>query len=388
MPRLPISSAAATTLTLNGKKVVSFGGCNYLGLSFDPSVQAAMIDGLRQFGISTSASRQTTGNTLAHDRLEVALREFLGADDAIVVPDGYTANLAAAQALAATHRAAVIDSRCHRSIREAIAGTGATLVEFEHLNASQAALKLAVLDKGMRASLWTDGVFASDGSVAPLPELLAAARKFGATLVVDDCHGFCTLGENGRGTVSHFGLPSPLPPDVIITSTLAKGLGCHGGVICGTRNLIERIRNGSVAYICTTPTSPAIAAAAIAALSVIQRESARVERLRQNAFLLRSGLRSLGVQIPDSPTPICAFTLGTRPQMEHLCAEMLSRGFLAPLIDYPNGPAPCYFRLSVTSEHTPELIESFVRATAECLQGVVPDLHIPAPRPELRSTIV
>ncbi len=388
MPRLPISGASATTLVLNGKTVVSFGGCNYLGLSFHPSVQAALVEGLKQFGISTSASRQTTGNTVVHDRLEVALREFLGATDSIVVPDGYTANLAAAQGLAPTHRAAVIDSRCHRSIREALAGTGATVVEFEHLNAADAAFKLGSLSKASLATVWTDGVFASDGSVAPVPELLAAARKFRATLVVDDCHGLCTLGECGRGTLSHYGLPSPLPPDIVITTTLAKGLGCHGGVVCGTQGLIERVRNGSTAYICTTPASPAIAAAAIEALAVVQREPARVERLRQNALLLRRGLKSLGVILTDSPSPISAFTLGTRQQMEKIHSDLLARGFLAPLIDYPDGPAPCYFRLSVTSEHTPEQIDAFIAAAAECTRGILASLNVAPARTELSSTVV
>lgn len=380
MPRLPISNATATVLTLDGKQVVSFGGCNYLGLSFHPDVQAAMVKGMKQFGISTSASRQTTGNTTVHDKLEVAIKEFLRAPDAIVVPDGYTANLATAQALSLTHRSAVVDARCHRSIREAIAGSGMKLAEFEHRNAKDVAAKLA--SAGERASLWTDGVFAADGSVAPVPELLAAARNAGATLVVDDCHGFCTLGDGGRGTLSHYAIPSPLPRDVVITTTLAKGLGCHGGVVCGAAELVQSIRSSSTAYVCTTPTSPAIAAAALEAVAVVQREPERLDRLRANTSRLRRGLQTLGIQTPESPTPIFAFTLGTRAQMEQLHNQLLNRGFLAPLTDYPDGPAPCYFRLSVTSEHSYEQIDAFVTAATESLRTMRPPISV---QPELSS---
>ncbi len=380
MPRLPISNATATVLTLDGRDVVTFGGCNYLGLSFHPDVQAAMVRGLKQFGISTSASRQTTGNTTAHDQLEAALRQFLKAPDAIVVPDGYTANLATAQALALTHHSAVVDARCHRSIREAIAGSGMKLFEFEHRNAKDAAARLG--SAGERASLWTDGVFAADGLVAPIPDLLIAARKAGATLIVDDCHGFCTLGDGGRGTLSHYGVPSPLPRDVVITTTLAKGLGCHGGVVCGTAELIQSIRSGSTAYVCTTPTSPAIVAAALEAISVLQREPARLDRLRANASRLLRGLKSLGIQTRESPTPIFAFTLGTRPQMEQVHNQLLDRGFLAPLIDYPDGPAPCYFRLSVTSEHSYEQIDGLISVATESLREMRPPISL---QPELSS---
>lgn len=361
MPRLSISSADGPIITLDGRRTVSFGGCNYLGLSFHPDVQRAMVDGLKEFGISSSASRETTGNTTAHDRLEVAIREFLNVEAAVVVPDGYTANLATAQALGGTHRVAVVDARCHRSIRESIASAGMRLVEYAHRDADEAAARVrASAEEGM-VSVWTDGVFAADGAIAPVVELARVCGEVGATLVVDDCHGLCTLGRGGRGTVSHFGIDAGAG-HIVVTSTLAKGLGCHGGFIAGTNLIADLVRAQATAYVCTTPVSPAIAAAAVEAIRVLEREPGLVERLRGNAGLLARELRGAGIEVADAGTPIFAFTLADATEMTGLHEHLLRDGHLAPLISYPDGPAASYFRVSVTSGHTEEQIRGLGRS--------------------------
>jgi 7-keto-8-aminopelargonate synthetase-like enzyme len=353
MPRFPVSGATATHVTINGRDVLSFGGCNYLGLAQHPEVINAAARAMARFGLSTSASRETTGNTTAHDELEAALIRFLGMPTAVVVPDGYTANLAIAQALAADHRVGIIDRRSHKSIREAVAVSGMELVEFDHQSPGSAAEQIARhAPRGV--AVFTDGVFTADGGLAPVPELLATLPSRGAVLIVDDCHGFCVLGPRGAGTVSHFGVADPR---LAITTTLAKGLGCHGGVVAGAPWIAERVRTRASAYICTTPTSPAIAAAAAEAVGVVQREPERLARLRDNAQRLSSGLSRLGIDIVRTPAPICAFVLNTAEQMRQIHTDLLAEGILAPLISYPGGPASTYFRLSVTCEHRPEQID-------------------------------
>ena len=162
MPRLSVSQASPTSAVIGGRSVISFGGCNYLGLAHHPDVHAALIEALGQFGLSTSASRETTGNTTAHDQLEAAACRFLGFPAAVVVPDGYTANLAIAQVLAPSHPIALVDRRSHKSIREAIAGAGSTLIEYDHRDARHAA-QLVERYKGEGVSVFTDGVFTADG---------------------------------------------------------------------------------------------------------------------------------------------------------------------------------------------------------------------------------
>lgn len=368
MARMAISGAAGTTVRIGGREVVSFGGCNYLGLSYHPEVLAALQRGLSHYGISTSASRETTGNTVAHDALESAVRDFLGVESAVVVPDGYTANLAAAQALAGTHRYAVIDARCHRSIRESLACAGMTVAEYAHLDAEQAAERVREFAALGLVSVWTDGVFAADGSVAPVAELAAACDEHGAALIVDDCHGLFTMGPGGRGTAAQAGLRDH--PSITITSTLAKGVGCHGGFVAGSNMIADMVRDRSTAYICTTPVSPAIACAAVEAFGVVQRELELVDRLRRNADELSRGLIRAGLRIENHGTPVFAFT--TEGDMRALHESLLEHGFLAPLIEYPDGPAPRYFRLSVSTLHTRDQIAGLCAALARSLRAVGP----------------
>jgi 8-amino-7-oxononanoate synthase len=363
MPKLPVTGASATHVTIKGREVLSFGGCNYLGLAHHHDVISAAIGGLARYGLSTSASRETTGNTAAHDELEAVLMRFLGMPGAVVVPDGYTANLAAAQALAADHRVAIIDARSHKSIREAVAVAGMELVEFDHLSPGHAAAQTA-RHASRGVVVFTDGVFTADGGLAPVPELLAALPARGAVLIVDDCHGFCVMGPRGAGTVTHFGLSDPR---LVITTTLAKGLGCHGGVVAGAPWIAERVRTRASAYICTTPTSPAIVAAATEAVGVVLREPERLARLRENAARLSGGLARLGLDLVRTPAPISAFVLASMDRMRQIHSDLLSGGILAPLISYPGGPAPCYFRLSVTSEHRPEHIDRLLASLGALL---------------------
>lgn len=353
MPRFPVAGATATHVVLNGRETLSFGGCNYLGLAQHPRVIAAAVEGLARFGLSTSASRETTGNTTAHDDLERALMAFLNMPAAVVVPDGYTANLAIAQALASDHRVAIIDARSHKSIREAAAIAGMETVEFDHLSSGSAAEMIA-RHRTRGIAVFTDGVFTADGAVAPVTSLLEALPERGATLVVDDCHGFCVLGPRGAGTLSYLNV---IDQRVVLTTTLAKGLGCHGGVVAGAPWAVERVRGRSSAYICTTPTSPAIASAAVEAVGVVQREPERLARLRENAGRLSTGVARLGVETVRTPAPICAFVLRSAEQMRQIHTELLGEGVLAPLISYPGGPSATYFRLSVTSEHRAEDID-------------------------------
>lgn len=360
MPRLTVTHASSTLVRIGGRDVVLFGGCNYLGLAHHPAVLAAAKGGLDRYGLSTSASRETTGNTTAHDELEAALAEFLTAPAVIVTPDGFTANLAAASALAPDHRTALVDSRAHASILEAARASGMCIETYAHRGAAAAAA-ISRLHAGSGVVIWTDGVFATDGSLAPIAELLAALPPGRATLVVDDCHGVGAIGPGARGTLAQLEIRDPR---VILTGTLAKGIGCHGGFISGGAEIVARVRAASPAYIGTTPVSPAIACAAKEALAVIDREPQRLERLKSNTHRLRTGLSRLGLAAGASTVPVFAFTLASEGRMEALHESLLRDGFLAPLIRYPGGPAPVYFRLSVSSEHAAGQIDGLVEALA------------------------
>lgn len=348
MPRLPIESSTATTVALHGRELLAFGGCNYLGLSGEPEVLAAAGEGFARFGISTTASRETTGNTLSHESLERELARFIGQESCILSAEGYTANFAACQGLSHDIGVALLDSKAHRSIRNAATAAGMQVFEYEHLNPDSAAwLIRQYSDSGI--AIMTDSVFAADGAIAPLDALLRLLPTRRASLMVDDCHGFCVLGEGGRGAVSHFGLDDPR---VCITTTLAKGLGCYGGAVLGRGGFVHRIHETSAVYRGSTPVPPGLAEAARAALRIIEREPHRVERLRGNIRAMRVTLGGLGLRLPPEGIPIFTFTLSSVEHMRDVSEKLLEAGVLAPLIDYPGGPGPLYFRVVVTASHT------------------------------------
>ena len=382
LPGPAVESATATTAVVAGHTWTTFGGCNYLGLAQHPEPIAAAREALPRFGLSSSASRETTGHTSLHAELERRLAAFFESEAALLVPDGYTANIAAMQTLAAPPHPAgrvVLDRLAHRSLADATATAGMHPVFSAHLDVAAAANACA----GIRRPVFgSDGVFCVAGSLLPIPDLLNALPH-DATLVVDECHAFTTLGPGGRGSVVHFEAHRGSDAHrVVRTCTLAKGLGCHGGVLLGSAKLIEHARRAASVYVGTTPVAPPIAAGAIAALDVLEREPQRVARVQANARRLGTALAELGLIEPrpdGPPTPIFAFAPeGGDAAIERTLAAFERRNLLIPAIGYPGGPAARYFRVSVTSEHTPEQIATLVRALAEALDAETPDAALPA----------
>lgn len=370
MARLHIESQTPTSIRLRGRDLVAFAGCNYLGLGAHPRVIAALTDAARRLGLSTTASRETTGNSVSHESLEAELAAFMGQEAAILSAEGYTANFMALQTLALTHRIALIDSHAHRSLRHAAIGAGMQVFDYEHLSAESAGwLAKQYADQGV--VILTDSVFAADGAIAPLPELLAALPKHRATLVVDDCHGFCVLGKGGRGTVNHFGLDDPR---IVVTTTLAKGLGCYGGAVLGRRQFIQRVQDTAWVYRSSTPLPPAMAEACREAVRILQADTMLVDNLRSNINAMRQALFLLGLPLPPADVPIFTFALSPAPRQELIHMRLIDKGLFAPLIEYPGGPADRYFRVVVNAQHTAAQIDTLARELARALDSTRNDM--------------
>ncbi len=364
MARIPVESASATEIVVEGRHLIGFGGCNYLGLSHHPAVLSAVRAGLDRYGISTTASRETTGDTMAHEALEAELAGFFQTEQCLITPEGYSANLALGQALARDYRVAITDEKCHSSVSHAVAAAGMRVIAYPHLDA-RAAGALAAHYTREGVVILTDGVFAADGMVAPVRALHEALPPGRSLLVVDDCHGLCVLGRSGRGTADHHGLSvagRPLDSRTLITTSLAKGLGCYGGAIAGPSAIVQMAQNVASVYRGTTPAPPAIIEGAREALRVVEREPQLIQRLRANTDRLRRGLQGLGVALRPTPAPIFTFVLGDAASMERVHQALLGRGLLAPLIAYPGGPTDRYFRVTVNAVHTGEMIDALLEA--------------------------
>ncbi|QOJ01565.1 MAG: pyridoxal phosphate-dependent aminotransferase family protein [Phycisphaeraceae bacterium] len=359
MPRIPFEGWTESTARLGGREVDVFGGCNYLGLAHRAEAVAAVRDGAARWGLTTTASRETTGNTTAHEAMEREIAAFLGKPAAILTTEGYTANIALGQGLAGGRRVAVVDERSHSSVVFGMGAPGLVVETYRHLDAGDAA-RAAGRHDPREVVVMTDGVFAADGGVAPAGAILRGLAP-GAMLVIDDCHGFCTLGPGGRGVAAMDGVSGD--PRVVITTTFGKGLGAYGGAVVGEPAVVEAVRERSLVYRGTTPCPPPMIEGARAALRVLAGEPGLVERLGANVREVRrvlwAAFAGAGVEASASITddgsprvPIFVFWLGSAGRMRAVQEAMLSAGVFVPLIDYPGGPVPWYFRATVSACHT------------------------------------
>jgi 7-keto-8-aminopelargonate synthetase-like enzyme len=371
MPNIPSDFCTATTIRRGETEFISFGGCNYLGLAHRPEVIKAVIEATGVYGLSSSASRETTGNARPHALLETRLTAFCGHRRGLLVPDGYTANLAAMQGLEAlgiSH--ALIDARAHASLKDAATLAGMEIRLFDHLDAEQAHSMRRDLDAP--CVILTDSVFTTDGELAPVHALHQALGP-SDWLLLDDCHGFGVLGDHGRGTPNELGLRSDR---LIVTTTLAKGLGCAGGIVMGPEEPIESARVHSIAYRCTTPAAPPLVAAGLVSLRLLEHDETLHQRLHANIDHVRTTLRSLDLPAHSLSTPIFAFTIDDRATMKQIEQTLLDAGIILPLMDYPNGPAPIYFRLSVNASHTIDQLNKLRGELANAIASAVAEANI------------
>ena len=363
--RLAMERGSATTAKVGGREVTVFGGCDYLGLSCHPEVTAAATRSLTSIGISASASRETTGNTPPHERLEETITSFLGVESAQLTPEGMTANLAAASA-ASRAQILLVDEGAHASVLAAADSSGAEVIRYAHLDAADAVTRIAA-NRGKRIAVMTDGYFAEDGEPAPIEPILRTLPESG-TLIIDECHAFGVIGPRGRGTLDLLGFRDPR---VVITSTLAKGIGCYGGFVAGARGFIERARESTAAY-CTTPVPPALADAARTAIGLVDDDRSLLKRLRTSGERLRAALKRQGIATSPRPLPVFAFSFESRERMRSLHERLLDDGILFPLIRYPGVRSGHYFRVAASAAHTDKQLDSLDRALESAMSGARP----------------
>jgi glycine C-acetyltransferase/8-amino-7-oxononanoate synthase len=355
-----IDSAPGAEVELDGRRILLFSSNNYLDLAAHPRVTEAAVNAIRRYGVGAGASRLMSGSLRPHRELEERLAAFKRVEAALVFTTGYQANLGLIPALAEDRDIIYADRLCHASLIDACRLCKASLRVYRHRDHAHLARLLTRGHARRSALVVTDGVFSMDGDLAPLPELFKATRQAEATLVVDDAHGTGVMGPEGRGTVEHFGLEGA---PIVQMGTLSKALGGLGGFVAGARDLIEYLVNRARPFVYTTALPPAMAAAAIAALEVLEAEPERRMRLWSLRDRLHDGIRQLGFDTLDSRSPIIPLLVGDADAALSLSEALLTRGVYAPSIRPPTVPAgTSRIRLSVTAGHTPEQIDHVLEA--------------------------
>ena len=355
---------SAVEFLADGQQRVNFSGNDYLGLSRHPSVLTAGSETAATVA-GAGASALVTGYRPEHQDLEQALARFFQRDAAVVFSSGYLANLALASALLRRGDAIVEDKLNHASLIDAARLSDAQLHRYPHLDRHAADRQLSRHADGERL-LVSDGVFSMDGDCAPLQELVDLAARHSALLCIDDAHGIGVVGDRGRGSVAAAGLDQDQVP--VMIGTLGKTLGSGGAFITGPADLMDHLVQTARSYIYTTAMPPAQAAAATAALEVLETDASRHTRLRANIQHFRDHAQDAGLPLQDSQTAIQPLILGSESAALTASDHLLKQGYLVAAIRPPTVPeGSARLRITLCSEHTDHQIKGLVDAMSRCL---------------------
>ncbi len=337
-------------ITRNGRRLLSFSCNDYLNLTHHPAVKKAAIAALQRYGAGSGASRLVTGNHPLFADLEARLARLKGTEAACIFGSGYLANAGIIPSLIGSADMVLIDELAHACLWAGARLTRGTVITFRHNDVAHAQALLAEhRDNHPRALIATDGVFSMDGDLAPLPELAELARHFDAWLISDDAHGLGVLG-GGRGSSFATGTKADIPLQM---GTLSKAIGAYGGYLCASRPVIELIRNRARTFVYSTGLPPAIAAAAIAAIDVIENEPETIARPMQNAIAFT---RLVG--LPDATSTIVPIVIGDEQQTLAASRLLEEEGFAVIAIRPPTVPAgTSRLRLTFSAAHPADEIE-------------------------------
>lgn len=357
---LPVNSGPCEALiTLNGKEVINLSSNNYLGLASHPRLIEASINATRKYGVGAGAVRTIVGNMDLHEELDRVLAEFKKEEAAIVFQSGFACNAGAIQAIAEAGDLIVSDELNHASIIDGVRLSKADKAVYKHSDM----VSLETILKERRSNyrnvlIITDGVFSMDGDIAKLPEIVTLAKQYNALTYVDDAHGSGVLGQNGRGTVDHFGLHGQV--DFII-GTLSKAVGVVGGYVAGSKAMRQWLLHRGRPLLFSTAMTPASVAAIIEAIHILSETTEFTDRLWDNARYFKQKLASTGFDIGHSETPITPIMVGDEALTIKFSKTLLERGVYVSGIVFPTvAKGKGRIRCMISALHTKEQIDKAV----------------------------
>lgn len=358
-----LQSPQGPSVQVDGRELLAFCSNDYLGLANHPQVIEAWQAGAARWGVGGGASHLVIGHSTPHHELEEALAEFTGRPKALLFSTGYMANMGVVTALAGQGDTVLEDRLNHASLLDAGLLSGARFARYQHNDVDS--LNLRLQKAAGNTLVITDGVFSMDGDLADLPALCAEAKRADAWVMVDDAHGFGTLGANGGGIVEHFGLAQD---DVqVLVGTLGKAFGTAGAFVAGSEELIEAMVQFARPYIYTTSQPPALACATLKSLELLRSEHWRREHLSELIRRFREGATALGLELMDSPTPIQPILVGDSGRALRLSQMLRERGLLVTAIRPPTVPAgTARLRVTLSAAHSFEQLDRLLEALGEC----------------------
>jgi glycine C-acetyltransferase len=338
--------------TFDHKSVVNLSSNNYLGLTTHPKLVNAAREAVEKYGVGSGAVRTISGTMAMHMELEQRLATFKHVESVVVFQSGFAANAGTVAAVLTKDDVIVSDELNHASIIDGARLSRAAIKVFPHKDVDAARKILQELPAGQKKIVITDGVFSMDGDLGRVPELAALAEEYGAIMMVDDAHASGVFGKNGSGTVDHFKCHGRVDIQV---GTLSKAIGVLGGYVAGSRNLIEFLYHRARPFLFSTSHPPAVTAACLAALDILETEPQWIEKLWDNTRFFKAGLVKLGFNTGMSESPITPVVVGEAATAAKMSDALFDRGVFAQSIGFPTvARDKARLRTIVAATHTKE----------------------------------
>jgi 8-amino-7-oxononanoate synthase len=362
--RRVLDSPQQARARIDGRDLVNFSSNDYLGLAADPRLVQAAHRALDDYGVGSGASPLVSGHLRAHEEAEKRFAAFSGLPRALLFPSGYAANLAILTVLGGLDAEIFGDRLNHACLHDGARLSRSTYTRHAHLDMAALARSLEASRAAVRI-VATDAVFSMDGDLAPLPHLLDLCERHDAWLVIDDAHGVGVLGGRGRGSLEHFAIASPR---IVYMATLGKALGGYGAFVAGSERAIEWLLQRARTYIFSTALPPVMAAAASAAIDLVETDPSLLARLRSRIAEFRAACAALGVPVTPSETAIQPVIVGGAERALEVSARLADRGLFVPAIRPPTVPkGTSRLRVSLSAAHGRADVERLAQALAESL---------------------
>lgn len=367
-----IASPQQASISLTGgKKVLNFCANNYLGLANNPAIIAAAKSSYDNYGFGMASVRFICGTQTIHRELEAKLTKFLGTEDTILYPSCFDANGGLFETILGPEDAIISDALNHASIIDGIRLCKAERYRYNNNDMADLEAKLKEASHCRRKLIATDGVFSMDGIIANLKAICDLADKYGALVMVDDCHATGFLGKHGRGSPEYCGVEGRID---ILTGTLGKALGgASGGYTSGRKEVVEWLRQRSRPYLFSNAVAPSIVAASLKVLELVEQGNALREKLVENSRYFREKMTALGFELVPGNHPIIPVMLGDAVLAQKFAARMLDHGIYVIGFCYPVVPVgKARIRTQISAGHSKEDLDRAV----EAFEAVGKELHV------------
>jgi len=353
-----IESDQHTVVKIQGKDVLMFGSNSYLGLTNHPEVKEAAIKAIEKYGTGCAGSRFLNGTLDIHIQLESRLAKLTGKEAALCYSTGFQTNLGVVSVLGKRNDFLLMDELDHASIIEGSRLSFSKSMKFKHNDMQALEKKLKMCGRGHGILIVVDGIFSMEGDIAKLPEIVALAKKYKASVMVDDAHSLGVIGVNGAGTASHFGLTDEVE---LIMGTFSKSMATLGGYIAADQEVIDFIKHNSRSLIFSASMTPASAAGTLAAIDIMEREPERTQHLWDVTNHARNLFTKNGFDTGISCTPIIPLLVRDDEKALRLTRMLLDDGvFVNPVIAPAVPPGGSLIRFSLMATHTFEQVNEAV----------------------------